>query len=69
MIPVYQDYSLNHAIKKLDLNGREMTIRMKKLLQEAGVYFTTKKEFEIIRKVKEKRCYVALDYVEEMAVF
>jgi hypothetical protein len=46
-----------------------MTVWMKKLLYEAGAYFMTNKEFEIIRKVKEKRCYVALHYMEEMAVF
>jgi actin-related protein 2 len=61
IIPVYEGFSLPHLTRRLDVAGRDVTRYLIKLLLLRGYAFNRTADFETVRLIKEKLCYVAYD--------
>lgn len=65
VVPVYESFTLPHAIVRMDVAGRDVTDHLQLLLRRSGYNFQTSAEKEVVRELKEKHCYVALDPLKE----
>jgi centractin len=57
--PVFEGFSINSAVQRMDIGGRDVTNHLMQLLRRSGYSFHTTAEFEIVKKIKERCCYVA----------
>ncbi|KAJ3200384.1 actin, partial [Clydaea vesicula] len=66
VVPVYEGFALPHAIQRINMAGRDLTSYLGTLLMQRGTTLSTSAEMEIVRDIKEKLCYVSLDYQNEL---
>ncbi|CAL8103761.1 unnamed protein product [Calicophoron daubneyi] len=65
-VPIYEGYCLPQTIFRLPIAGRDLTSYLMRILLERGIDFSTSAEREVVRDMKEKLCYVAYDFDEQI---
>ena len=58
IVPVYEGFAPGHLTRRLDIAGRDVTRYLIKLLLMRGYAFNRTADFETVREIKEKLCYV-----------
>ncbi|MCS0003176.1 actin family protein [Vibrio alginolyticus] len=67
IVPIFKGKPLLHAVSSLDLAGDDITTYLMDLLSERGYSFTTEEERVTVSDIKEKLCYIAEDFEDEMS--
>ena len=61
-VPVFEGFSIPHAISRMDIAGRRLSKHVAMLCQsQLGRDFTSSSELQVVRKIKEELCFVATD--------
>jgi len=60
-IPVSDGAILKHSIERMDIAGRHVTEYLVRLLQKKGYAFNSSADFDFVRELKEKYCFVSND--------
>ena len=53
---------------RVDIAGRDVTRHLRLLLRKEGINFRTTAEFEIVRTIKERACYLASNPQKEETI-
>jgi len=67
-VPIYEGFAMPHSIMRVDIAGRDVTRYLKTLIRREGFNFRSTAEFEIVRSIKEKVCYLATNPQKEETV-
>lgn len=65
-VPVYDGVIEPHAVEKFNMAGNDLTDYLMKILGERDYSFSTDAERQIVSEMKEKLCYMAEDFEQEM---
>lgn len=59
-VPIYEGHLLSHAALRLNIAGSQLSLYLRKLLDERGKYrYVTMKDMTTINRIKEAECYVS----------
>uniref|UniRef100_A0A161MKL5 Actin-related protein 1 n=1 Tax=Triatoma infestans TaxID=30076 RepID=A0A161MKL5_TRIIF len=58
-VPIYEGFAMPHSIMRVDIAGRDVSRYLRLLLRKEGVNLKTTAEFEVVRTIKEKSCYLS----------
>ena len=66
-VPCVDGLAIHKAITRIDVGGENLTDYLGKILSQKGNSFDSSAEKEVLRDIKEKLCYLVLDYEKEIS--
>ncbi|KAK9509655.1 hypothetical protein O3M35_006920 [Rhynocoris fuscipes] len=64
-VPIYEGFAMPHSIMRVDIAGRDVSRYLRVLLRKEGVNLKTTAEFEVVKSIKEKSCYLSCNPQKE----
>lgn len=64
-VPVYEGHAISHAVSPFYLSGNDLKNYLMHILTERGYWMNTAAENEVLYDIKERHCYVAIDFEQE----
>ena len=61
-VPIYEGHALLDAVRRMYFAGNDITDFLMKLLCQRGYHFSGRKQREMVQDIKEKLCYLLVDY-------
>ena len=65
-VPIYEGCVVKQGVSRMNMAGSDVTEYLMTILTERGHFFNTTAEREIVRDIKEKLGYVAMDFESEI---
>uniref|UniRef100_A0A914DRA1 Actin n=1 Tax=Acrobeloides nanus TaxID=290746 RepID=A0A914DRA1_9BILA len=65
IVPIFEGFAIEHGIGRIDVAGRDVTRYLRLLLRKEGYNFYRSSEFEIVREIKEKMCYLSTNVYKD----
>lgn len=59
-VPIYEGFAMPHSIMRIDIAGRDVSRFLRLYLRKEG-YFHSSSEFEIVKAIKERACYLSIN--------
>uniref|UniRef100_H3AQ74 Actin related protein 1A n=1 Tax=Latimeria chalumnae TaxID=7897 RepID=H3AQ74_LATCH len=59
-VPIYEGFAMPHSIMRIDIAGRDVSRFLRLYLRKEGYDFHTSSEFEIVKTIKERACYLSI---------
>lgn len=65
-VQIFEGYAFPHSILKTPLGGKDLNEYLIKILAEKGINLTSNTERELVKSIKEKLCYVSMDFDKDL---
>ena len=66
IVPIFESYKIEHAIQVIEIGGTTIDSFMLKVLKGAGYSANSSVQKELVRVLKERACFVSLEYENDM---
>ncbi|EMP25425.1 Beta-centractin [Chelonia mydas] len=67
-VPIYEGFAMPHSIMRVDVAGRDVSRYLRLLLRKEGYDFHTSAEFEVVKMIKERACYLSINPQKDEAL-
>ncbi|MHA1341379.1 MAG: actin family protein [Promethearchaeota archaeon] len=66
IVPIFEGFKIDHAIKNINIGGTVLDAFMQNKMNEIGWKCETSVQKELLRVIKERTCFVSLDFEEDL---